>query len=132
MLSKMNTVAIGIALIITLGACTSKPIYSVTDAPITTAKPLQAGQVRTAIINSGVSLGWAMKEVKPGLLQGTLNLRGNTAVVDISYTTAKYSIQYNSSIGLNEGGGQIHKNYNGWIQNLDNKIRSELSRADLK
>ncbi len=31
-------------------------------------------------------------------------------------------------MNLGEGGGEIHRNYNGWIQFLDNGIKAELTR----
>ena len=66
--------------------------------------------------------------MKPGLLEGTLRLREHTAVVDIAYSTSNYSIVFKSGVNLSEKDGQIHKNYNGWVQNLDRGIGTELSR----
>jgi hypothetical protein len=54
-------------------------------------------------------------------------LRTHTAVVDIFYTATTYSIQYRSSINLDESGGQIHKNYNGWISNLVKGINTQTA-----
>jgi len=48
-------------------------------------------------------------------------------VVDITHDTKQYSINYKDSTDLGASGGQIHKNYNGWIQNLDKGIRTQLS-----
>jgi hypothetical protein len=48
-------------------------------------------------------------------------------VVDIFYTATTYSIQYRSSINLDESGGQIHKNYNGWISNLVKGINTQTA-----
>ena len=67
-----------------------------------------------------------MKVEKPGLIVGTLNLRTHTAVVDIPFTASNYSILYRSSVNLNQQGDQIHSNYNGWVQNLDQAIRNQL------
>jgi hypothetical protein len=130
MFSKTKTVFVGVVLAVALGACTSKPVYSVDDAPVTTSsgKAAQAAQVRTAIVSAGTSLGWQIVETSPGVMQGTLNLRGHTAVVEIPYSVKSYSIKYKSSVNLGEKEGNIHKNYNGWVQNLDNKIRAEISR----
>jgi hypothetical protein len=55
-------------------------------------------------------------------------LRTHTAVVDIPYGAAKYSILYRSSEDLQAADGKIHRNYNGWVQILDRQIRSEISR----
>ena len=121
-------------LIVCLGASTAswgwgaQPIQNVNDAPIVSATPVPVAKVKTAIMVAGTSLGWKMAEVSPGLIQGTLNLRKHTAVVDISYSASKYSIVYKSSVNLDEKDGQIHKNYNSWVQNLSNKIGSELLR----
>jgi hypothetical protein len=36
-------------------------------------------------------------------------------------------LAYKGSVNLNESGGQIHKNYNGWIQNLERGINARVS-----
>ena len=106
----------------------AQPIQNVNDAAVVSANPVKLEQVKSAIMIAGTSLGWKMAEVSPGLIQGTLNLRKHTAIVDIPYSTAKYSIVYKSSINLDEKDGQIHKNYNSWVQNLSKKIGTELLR----
>ena len=106
----------------------AQPIQNVNDAAVVSAKPVKIEQVKSAIMIAGTSLGWQMAEAGPGLIQGTLNLRKHTAIVDITYSTAKYSIVYKSSINLDEKDGQIHKNYNSWVQNLSKKIGTELLR----
>ena len=124
-----STLAVAAAML-ALAACQPMPIYNVADAPVTTTsgKAPSAAQVRAAIITAGTSLGWSIKEAGPGRLEGTLHLRDHVAVVDIPYSTARYSITYKSSENLQAANGNIHKNYNGWIQNLDRAIRTELSR----
>ena len=103
-----------------------QPIQNVNDATVVSTSPVKIAQVKSAIMVAGTSLGWKMAEVNPGLIQGTLILRKHTAVVDIPYSAAKYSIVYKSSINLDEKDGQIHKNYNSWVQNLSKKIGTEL------
>jgi len=114
------------------GCMRCDPIYNVVDAPVTTAsgKPLSAEQVKSAIVRAGAALGWQMKETGPGLVTATILLRKHEANIEIPYTTGKYSITYKSSINLDESGdGQIHKNYNGWIQNLSRGINAQLSAS---
>ena len=106
----------------------AQPIQNVNDAIVVSANPVKLEQVKSAIMIAGTSLGWKMAEVSPGLIQGTLNLRKHTAIVDIPHSTGKYSIVYKSSINLDEKDGQIHKNYNSWVQNLSKKIGTELLR----
>lgn len=120
---------IGAVLMLGLAACTSAPIYNVTDAPVTvtSGRPLQASQVRQAIITAGAALGWRITDSGPGHLEGVLNLREHTAVVDIPYSPKAYSILFKSGENLKAADGTIHKNYNGWVQNLDRGIRSALA-----
>jgi hypothetical protein len=108
-------------------ACT-QPIRNVADAPV--PKPqLTEEQMAAAIKRAGAGLGWAMTEKGPGKMEGTLHLRKHVAVVDITYNPKTYSILYKDSTNLNYDptGPKIHKNYNGWIQNLDNAIKVQLT-----
>ena len=131
MTTHLRTALAAAAAALVLAACqTLVPVYTVNDAAISTSsgKHLNAGQVRSAIITAGTSLGWHVVDAGPGRLEGTLHLRTHTAVVDIPYSGAKYSILYRSSEDLQAADGKIHKNYNGWVQNLDRQIRTEISR----
>jgi hypothetical protein len=119
------------ASVIALAGCVrAAAIYNVNDAPVTatTAKSLSTAQVRTAIIAAGTSMGWRIVDAGPGKLEGTLVLREHTAVATIPYSGKAYSIVYKSSVNLQESGGTIHSNYNGWVQNLDRAIRTEIAR----
>jgi hypothetical protein len=109
-----------------------RPIYNVVDEPVVTAtgKPPTEEQVKAAIMRAGAVLGWKVGEASPGLLVATLDLRKHQAVVQIPYSTAKYSITYKSSINLDEKDGQIHRNYNSWIQNLTKGINGQLMSAN--
>lgn len=108
--------------------CASVPIMNVDSAAVPTVagKPMTQEQVRAAIIRAGGALGWQMKDEGPNKMVGTLVLRTHTAVVEIPYSSTTYSIKYRSSINLDESGGNIHKNYNGWIQNLNKGINTQL------
>lgn len=121
--------AIALVFVAALAAC-SAPIKNVSQQPINTAAgSVSKNDVRMAIIRAGTGLGWVIADNGPDALVGTLRLRKHTAVVDIPYSTTNYSIQYRSSINLNERDGTIHKNYNGWIQNLTNGIEAQLQLA---
>ena len=76
-----------------------------------------------------MGLKWEMVVAEPGHIVGTLNLRSHQAVVDIPYTTQMYSITYKSIRNLlhvYHGKAGVHSNYNGWIENLDNAIRTQI------
>lgn len=111
------------------GCNTIAPIHNVASASVTTQanQALTTEQVRGAIVRAGAGLGWIMKDVGPGRLTGTLMLRTHTAEVDIPYSASSYSITYRSSSNLQESGGRIHRNYNGWIQNLNKGINAQLA-----
>ena len=78
----------------------------------------RADQIRRA----GAGLGWRMEPQGPGLMRGMLNLRTHQAVVDIPYDTQRFSIRYVSSSNLDYDGNANHRNYNRWVQNLQNAI----------
>ena len=111
-------------------ACTAAPIMNVQNAPVNISKSnATLEDVSKAIIRAGVGLGWQMTPQKPGVMQGRLALREHVAVVDIKYNNKSYSIDYKDSTNLNYDGAQqkIHRNYNGWVQNLDKAIQAQLS-----
>ncbi|WP_331649021.1 hypothetical protein [Piscinibacter sp.] len=113
------------------GCMRCDPILNVSNAPVTSAsgKALTDDQVKSAIIRAGAALGWQMKEAGPGKVTATLLIRKHTAEIEIPYSPTSYSITYKSSVNLDEGDGQIHKNYNGWIQNLNRGINAQLSAS---
>jgi hypothetical protein len=129
MIRKLQRFAIfGLALFII--ACTAAPIQNVQHGAINASKQNPSlEEVSKAIIRAGAGLGWQMSPQKPGLMQGRLALRNHVAVVDIKYDRKCYSIDYKDSTNLDYDAakGQIHRNYNGWIQNLDKAIQAQLA-----
>lgn len=117
-------IALGIVL---LTACTSAPIKEVSSERITTTRPVSLDDVTKAIVTAGGTLGWQMDVLSPGKILGTLKLRSHLAKVDITYDTQTYNIKYKDSTNLDYTGTTIHRNYNGWIQNLDNAIKTQLN-----
>lgn len=120
-----------LAVAISVAGCNTMPIQNVSQAPATSAsgKSLSKDQVRGAIVRAGAALGWQMKDEGSNMLVGTIQLRKHVAVVEIPYSANNYSIKYRSSQNLDEKGGTIHKNYNGWIQNLTRGINAQLSAS---
>jgi len=130
----MNRLTKGLVVLATaaLAACsTLAPIANVDSVTVSTQanKPLSAQEVRAAIVRAGAGLGWVMKDEGPGKLTGILNLRTHTAEVDIPYSASSYAIRYKSSVNLQAADGKIHRNYNGWIQNLSRSINAQLSAS---
>jgi len=118
--------AIG-ASVIGLAGCRTAPVQNISDAPVTMSKSTHSSaDVKKAIMAAGASLGWQMRDAGPGVIEGTLFLRSHMAQVTIPYTRDTYSITYKNSSNLNYDGTNIHSNYNGWVQNLDNAIKTQL------
>ncbi len=129
MSSKLSNGIILSAVAILLIACAPTPVHNVNNAPINASSPnYDLSDVTKAIKSAGVGLGWQMKEETPGHIVGRLYLRTHVAVVDVTYTLDDYSINYKDSTNLkyNAGINTIHKNYNGWIQDLTNAINAQL------
>ncbi|MEO6929911.1 MAG: hypothetical protein ABI190_12175 [Casimicrobiaceae bacterium] len=125
----LRIIALALLLCVALSACTSRPIRNVeSDQVVTSGAPATMAGVEQAIIRAGTGLGWVMTPVKPGELSGRLVLREHTAVVSVIYDTRSFSIRYKSSVNLDHADGHIHRNYNGWIENLEREIRANLLR----
>jgi hypothetical protein len=122
---------LGAATMVQAGCFRCDPILNISNAPVMSAsgKVLTDAEVKSAIIRAGAALGWMMKDAGPGKITATLLIRSHSAEIEIPYTPTSYSISYKSSVNLNEGDGQIHKNYNGWIQNLTRGINAQLSAS---
>ena len=118
------------AIVLLTASCTLRytpNIYNVNNATVVTkSKQPTLTQVGNAISVAGAGLGWAMKPVRSGYTIGILELRNHQAKVGITYTTKVYSINYISSVNLTRN-GQIHQNYNSWVQNLNNAIKRQLA-----
>ena len=124
---QLNVITLG-ALAILLVACTTQPVRNVENAPISISNSsYDLSDVTKEIRSAGAGLGWQMKEKTPGHIVGSLYLRTHVAVVDVTYTLDEFSINYKDSTNLNYDGTVIHKNYNGWIENLTNAINVRLS-----
>ena len=112
-----------------LGACRIAPtVYQVQNAGVSTNIPnITKDDVRKAIMRAGSGLGWQIRDDGPNAMIGTLVLRTHTAVVDIPYSSTHYSVTYKDSTNLDYNGTSIHSNYNGWIQNLQKAINTQLN-----
>lgn len=93
---------------------------------VTGQKQATLDDVEKAIIRAGAALGWKMRPVGPGVMEGTLHLRKHVAIVAITFDTGTFSIKYKDSTNLDYDGTNIHSNYNGWIQNLTRGIQTQL------
>jgi hypothetical protein len=116
-------------MMLAVASCRTATVYNVDNMSLNTPKSATTAQVEAAIKRAGASLGWHMKDIKPGHLEGRLPVRGHVAVVDIFYNNKDFSIKYKNSTNLkyDAANNTIHSNYNGWIQNLQNAIITQTS-----
>ena len=128
MLRRSILLLVGASLV-ALAGCRTAPIYDVIGAPVVTTKPATMETVRSAITQAGIGLGWRMETQGPGTIRGVLDLRTHHAVVEVTYDTKTYNIKYKDSTNLDYNGTSIHKNYNGWVENLDKAIRMQLANS---
>ncbi|KHE16818.1 lipoprotein [Aeromonas hydrophila] len=112
-----------------LAACsTSQPIRNMAANPV--PFNLTEEQVANAIITAGISKSWVMRQEQPGLIRGQVNVRQHQVVINIPYSARDYSINYVSSVNLDDKGkGSIHRSYNRWVLGLNQAIQAELART---
>lgn len=126
-LKLMAITVIGLAV---LTGCRTAAVYNVDKSPVEVKASTQ--NVYKAIKRAGISRGWIISQIRPGLAQGKLNVRNHFAVVEIPYNNKNFSINYKDSRNLKYDAAkdQIHNNYNGWVQNLERSILLELSALE--
>ena len=129
---QVLNLAMALALAVAAGNATAgcgrcEPIKNVSEQALIvgSGKEPTLEQVREAIVRAGGGLGWRVVDASPGVMLGTLVLRTHTAQVEIPYSTKSFSIVYKASVNLDAADGQIHKNYNGWVQNLARGIMGQ-------
>lgn len=86
-------------------------------------------QVRDGIANAARQRGWTVEPGKGNELIASILVRNrHYAEVSITYTPETYSIKYRDSreLNYNEARNTIHRNYNNWVINLSNTIKSNL------
>ncbi len=105
----------------------ANPIF----ASVTTVKPLSQSDVRAGILSACSRRGWYPKEIKPGHIEASINVRSHTVLVDITYTAKEFQIKYKNSVNLITSSGKIHRNYNKWVATLRKDIDIELQRISI-
>ena len=125
-------ILVSVLLILAFGSMGCKrtvPIQSYGNASVASYGNLNSSQVRDAIVRGASNIGWAIESDSPGLLTAKLATRQHTVIVEIPYSTSSYTIRYKSSINMLAEGGEIHRNYNRWVERLHRHINAELAKA---
>jgi hypothetical protein len=124
----MKRVFLFASVLLFLAGCTAKPIYNVDNVAVVTGSGSapSLADVRGAIIKAVTSKGWTVKDIDSMHLLATLSARKHMAQVVIAYSTSSFSIAYKDSHMLDYKGTTIHRNYNRWIHNIEQRIKEQL------
>jgi hypothetical protein len=106
------------------------PLVNLYDQPVgyKSTQPTSS-QVREVILKVCRDRDWQAREISPGLILATLEVRTHRAQVEIPFSGTQYSIIYKDSLnlGYNFSNKKIHYMYNHWVNNLREDIRVGLS-----
>lgn len=96
-------------------------------------KAYETDKIKRAITAGAIERGWVITGQSDGKIEASLDKGGkHQVVVDILYTDKNYSINYKSSVNLNEtvkdGVTMVHPNYNRWVVYLTQSINASLAR----
>lgn len=89
-------------------------------------KSLTIDEMAHVVADAAVKEGWQPQLESPGHMVVTKRSSNEWSVsVDVLYTADEFSIHYKNSQGLkyNPRTHQIHRNYPGWILDLDRRIQ---------
>ena len=125
MSSLLRVTLITLALLTTAG-CTSKPVLN-TQHDLPANAQVSEEKMKTVIVNALQKREWNVQRLSPQLVQAEITVRNQYyAAIDIRYTRNSYAITYRDSRELGYKDGKIHRNYNRWVNNLDNDIMAGL------
>ncbi|WP_256672684.1 hypothetical protein [Pseudomonas sp. v388] len=118
-----------LTLALVLGGCTSKPVYNARES-LPKGAGFTEARMSSAIVNSLNERTWVIQSTRPGMIKAAITVRGrHHAEIDIPYTATTFEINYRSSTGLNYKDGEIHRNYNRWVDRLRSDILQKLGVA---
>lgn len=124
---------------LTVTALIAAPALAARTAPIYNPEPIAvpagrtADQVKSAVRKALLQRNWRVKEVGAGAVEAKYVKPGrrgieHVAAINVTYNTKTIRISYKDSQELNydKESGEIHANYNKWIQNLEKDIQINL------
>lgn len=107
-----------------LAACTSKPLLQ-PHVQLPAERDISQAQLQQAIVAALEARRWQVDRVEPARIQASIDVRQrHQARVDIDYSPFGFHIRYRDSHGLDYQDGEIHRNYNRWV----NSLRAEILR----
>lgn len=126
-MTQIYRIVAALAFALFLSACSSKPVYTAKES-FSPELGFTDSQMSRAIVTALNDRQWVVQSVKPGMIKAAITVRGkHHAEVDIPFSPTSFEIAYRDSWGLNFKDGDIHGNYNRWVNRLRDNILKELS-----
>ena len=119
---KFLTVVLSILVIATAAYARSAQMVKYTDVIVESDKPLTMEQVKKVILTAASQRRWTASERDKNRIRLSYSRGQHSAVIDVVYSTKKYSIVYVDSANLNYEGETIHPTYNSWVNSLKQGI----------
>lgn len=133
-MKKLLMVIFAGVLSLTFLGCREATIQNYNNIPIEDIvnKNVSITEIEKSILRAGTRLGWIMKKINNGQIQGKFILKKHEANVIIKYSLRDYSISYfdSSNLDYNSNENTIHQNYNVWVKNLNNAISLQLNTLE--
>jgi len=129
-MKSTSKLLISLACVMALSGCARTEPVMTPHTTITTHNSEE--QIKIAIMSAGLNRGWIMTSGGPGVINGRLSSRDHIANIRVNYTETSYTINYVGSSNLLAEKGEIHRNYNHWVNNLDKDIQLRLASGAVK
>ena len=111
-----------------LTACsTSKPVLNPSQG-LPPDQEFNQMQIRQAIISALEVRQWRVDRIEPTQIYASISVRQlHHASIVVDYSPIDSLIRYRNSQGLDNEDGEIHRNYNRWVNNLRVEILHQLN-----
>ncbi|RAP59426.1 hypothetical protein [Oleiagrimonas sp. MCCC 1A03011] len=128
MMKRFALATLACVALLAVSACT-KAVLKPAPA-ISVPAGISQAQVKKSIVSALEGRKWTLDKIEDGTILSTLHLRDHTATIRITYNTQAVNITYLRSTNLeySQRGSTryIHRNYNGWINYLEQDITRNL------
>ncbi|MEX2451660.1 MAG: hypothetical protein WD407_12455 [Rhodospirillales bacterium] len=119
------------AICLVLSACVKyHDFYNVKDALLpSAASQMSQDDLDKAVIKAATMRGWVARVISSGLLRAEIAKRRHRAAIEIRISQNALSIKNISTENLTDEDGQVHRNYNRWVRNLESDIKTVVARG---
>jgi hypothetical protein len=123
---RMPIVAIVIGIAALIGAgCRTEAVRNV-RAPMNAPGDASMADLAQDLTLGGERCGWRVRDAGPGRLRAEKIVGQHRAVSEIAYDQAGYNVTLLQADNLLYDGGQVHKAYNDWVEQLQKCISDEM------